>query len=66
LGILFSEGLPFTVLAWVYVLARTVHAWIHLTSNNVMNRMYAYGVGWLALVAMWGLFMFHQMLGTVP
>jgi hypothetical protein len=60
LGILFSEGLPFTILAWVYVLARVIHAWIHLTSNRVMTRMYAYAMGWLALLAMWFLLMFHQ------
>ncbi len=61
LGILFSEGLAFAVLAWLYVLARVAHAYIHLGPNNIINRMRAYGVSWLMLLAMWLLLIFHQL-----
>ncbi len=61
LGILFSEGYLFTGLAWGYVMARAVHAYIHLGSNHVMSRMRAYAVGWLMLILMWGVLMFHQL-----
>ncbi len=42
-----------TVLAWAYVLARLVHAWIHLGANRLTPRIRIYGVSWLVLVAMW-------------
>lgn len=57
-GILYSEGLVFTVLAWLYVLARLIHAYIHLGSNNVRHRMIPFGLGWLILIAMWAVVLF--------
>ena len=41
------------VLAWGYVAARAVHAFIHLGGNRLRKRILAYGVSWLFLVAMW-------------
>jgi len=61
LGILFSEGLIFTGLAWGYVLAHVAHAYIHLGSNHVMFRLTTYTVSWTFLILMWGLLMFHQL-----
>jgi hypothetical protein len=46
-------SLTMTVLAWVYVLARLVHAWIHLGANRVKLRIRAYFASWLALGSMW-------------
>jgi hypothetical protein len=40
-------------LAWLYVAARTVHAYIHLGRNRIRRRINAYFVGWLALMALW-------------
>ena len=45
--------LVMTVLAWAYVLARVVHAWILLGANRLTPRIRIYGVSWLVLVAMW-------------
>jgi hypothetical protein len=41
------------VLAWVFVVARIVQATIHLSSNNVALRFYAFAVSALILLAMW-------------
>jgi hypothetical protein len=40
-------------LAWLYVAARTVHAYIHLGRNRIRRRINAYFVSWLALMALW-------------
>jgi hypothetical protein len=40
-------------LAWLFVIARIVQAWIHNTSNIVIRRGAAYGIGLLALLQMW-------------
>jgi hypothetical protein len=45
--------LAMVVLAWAYVLARVVHAWIHLGANRLTPRIRIYGVSWLILVVMW-------------
>jgi hypothetical protein len=45
--------LALTVLAWAYVLARLVHAWIHLGPNRLTPRIRIYGLSWLVLLAMW-------------
>ncbi|MBO9666189.1 MAG: MAPEG family protein [Bdellovibrio sp.] len=47
------ESIIFLVLAWVYVAARALHAYVHLTSNKVLIRMRMYGLGWLILIWMW-------------
>lgn len=41
------------VLAWAFVLSRCVHAWIHLTYNNVLHRMNAFWVGKVLVLALW-------------
>ena len=40
----------------LFVLFRYVHAYIHVTSNHVIRRFYAFLAGAVTLVAMWGLF----------
>lgn len=41
------------VLAWLYVIARIVHAYIHMGANRVRQRLAAYFASWLVLFAMW-------------
>ncbi len=55
--------LVFVVLAWVFVITRIVHAYIHTTYNVVMHRGGAYGVGALVLAIMWAIFMVRILLG---
>jgi hypothetical protein len=53
----------FVVLAWVFVLSRMVHAYIHVTSNQVMQRGGVYGIGAIVLIVMWVIFMIRILLG---
>jgi hypothetical protein len=46
-------GIVFVVLAWVFVIFRILHAYVHVTSNIVRLRGSLYGVGALALAIMW-------------
>jgi hypothetical protein len=40
-------------LAWVFILTRVVHSFIHLGSNNVRVRALSFAAGWLCVLAMW-------------
>ena len=51
-----TNSLIFVILAWVFVLSRLVHAYIHTGGNDVRSRSIAIGVGAIALVAMWLIF----------
>jgi hypothetical protein len=55
--------LVFVVLAWVFVLSRIGHAYIHTSGNVVTQRGAVYGIGMLVLVVMWLIFMVRIMLG---
>ena len=46
----------FVVLAWMFVTARLVHAAIHVTSNDVQRRFFAFLVGAIILLIMWIIF----------
>jgi hypothetical protein len=41
------------ILAWLFVLSRLLHAYIHTTTNDVGSRFKAYAVGVFVLMAMW-------------
>jgi hypothetical protein len=41
------------VLAWAFVASRLVHSFIHVGTNNVVHRLFAFGAGLAALAAMW-------------
>jgi hypothetical protein len=43
------------ITAWIFVLARITHSWIHLTSNNVIYRMRAYMLGNICVLVIWGI-----------
>ena len=40
-------------LAWLFVVFRLAHSYIHLGSNVVLRRAKVYGLGWLALLGLW-------------
>jgi len=48
-----DTGILVQVLAWAYVLARALHAVIHLGQNRLGRRINAYFAGWIALIALW-------------
>ena len=55
--------LLFVVLAWIFVASRIVHAYIHVTDNNVNRRGPIFGLGALVLTIMWLVFMVRILLG---
>lgn len=55
--------LLFVILAWLFVLSRIVHAYIHTSSNYVPNRFNAFAVGVFILLAMWAIFAVRIMTG---
>ena len=46
-------GTLMQTLAWCYVAARIVHAFIHMGPNRLRWRVRAYFVSWVVLVTMW-------------
>jgi hypothetical protein len=53
----------FVVLAWMFVVSRMVHAAIHVTENDMRNRLLAFAVGAVVLLIMWILFAVKILLG---
>jgi len=43
--------------AWGYVLLRALHAYVHLTHNNVIRRFQSFFASTIVLYAMWGIFL---------
>lgn len=55
--------LIFVVLAWLFVLSRIVHAYIHCTTNYMRHRFNAFAAGFFILLAMWIIFAVEILLG---
>jgi hypothetical protein len=53
----------FVVLAWIFVLSRLAHAYIHTTSNDLRLRGPIFGIGAVVLAIMWLIFIVRIMLG---
>ena len=47
-----TSDLIFIVLAWIFVVSRIVHAYIHTTSNVVPRRGAVFGIGYIVVVLM--------------
>lgn len=43
----------FLICAWLYVVARLFHAYIHIGANRIRPRMIAYALSWTVLLVMW-------------
>lgn len=39
--------------AWLFVIARVLHAFIHIRTNKIPHRMRAFGLGALAILGLW-------------
>ncbi len=55
--------LLFVVMAWLFVLSRLVHAYIHTGTNYVRHRFNAFAAGLFILLAMWIVFAVRILLG---
>ena len=57
-------GLLFVVLAWVFVILRVAHAYVHVTSNIVRLRGGVYSAGAVVLVIMWLIYIVQVLTGA--
>lgn len=48
-----TNSLLLTLLAWIFVLARFAHSYIHLGKNNVRHRYKVFALGVLTLMLIW-------------
>lgn len=48
-----ADNLPAVILAWIFVVLRYAHAFVHVTSNNLRYRSPLFALGFLALVGLW-------------
>jgi hypothetical protein len=59
-----KAGIVFVVLAWVFVIFRLLHAFVHVTSNNVSVRGPLFGASALVLAVMWIIYIVEVLTGT--
>jgi hypothetical protein len=50
-------------MAWIFVLARLAHAYVHVTSNNLNQRGPVFGLGAIVLALMWLIFIVRILFG---
>jgi len=55
--------LVFVLLAWVFVVLRLLHAYVHVTSNNLRWRASFFIASSIVLALMWAIFMVRILLG---
>lgn len=48
------------LLAWLYVLSRMAHTWIHLGSNHILKRAGFFAFGWVLIWSLWILIIVHH------
>jgi hypothetical protein len=51
-----QADLAFVLLAWVFVVLRVAHVYIHVTSNRLSRRFYVFLAGAIVLLVMWVIF----------
>ena len=57
-----QADLLFVVLAWIFVVLRLVHAYVHVTSNHLTQRFAIFAVSALVLAIMWAIFIIRILL----
>lgn len=45
--------MPAIVLAWFFLVSKTAHLWVHVTTNDLRHRRPVFMVAYLSLVALW-------------
>jgi hypothetical protein len=56
-----TPGIVF--LSWLFVITRLLHALVHITTNNVSRRFFAFTAGLVVLVLMWLIFLVDIVFG---
>ncbi len=52
-------------LAWIFVLSRFLHVYIHTSVPSIMKRFYTFIFGAFILLLMWGVFIFKLIIGDI-
>lgn len=50
-------------LAWVFIVSRYIHAWIHITTNRIRHRRPIFVLGYFVLGLLWLVFAFQVAIG---
>lgn len=48
-----ADNVVTVVLAWLFVLSRYVHSYVHVTSNRLRQRRALFGIGFALVVCLW-------------
>lgn len=59
-----QADLLFVAMAWLFILLRLVHAYIHTTTNYVPNRFRVFAAGATLLLLMWIIFAARVLIGA--
>jgi hypothetical protein len=57
-----AVNFPFVVVAWVFVLARLLHAGVYVTSNDIRLRFPTFAVSVIAVIVLWVMIALHVFL----
>ncbi|WP_332302226.1 MAPEG family protein [Rhizobium sp. GR12] len=49
-----ADNIVTVVLAWLFVISRYAHSYVHVTSNRLRYRAPLFGIGFAILVCLWG------------
>ncbi|CUX43204.1 hypothetical protein CFBP6626_01355 [Agrobacterium tumefaciens] len=49
-----ADNIVTIVLAWLFVLSRYAHSYVHVTSNRLRHRGALFGIGFVLLLCLWG------------
>ena len=47
------DNISFVILAWIYVILRYIHSYIHTTYNHIIHRLISFALSCFVLTAMW-------------
>jgi len=59
-----KAGILFVVLAWIFVVFRLLHAYVHVTNNKVSIRGPLFGMSAVVLAIMWLIYIIQIFTGT--
>lgn len=58
-----KADLLFVIMAWIFVLSRIAHVFVHTGTNRLPDRFYVFALGAIVLLIMWIIFAVRVLLG---
>lgn len=56
-----QQTITLQILAWLFVLSRIIHTYIHLTRNKIIPRLFAFISGVILVLIMWIVLLLQQL-----